>query len=130
MEEVRNVWLEQGRDILFVTSNSPVWAKHIDQEILPLIKNRAIVINWSERTKWEWDKSLEARVFKQWLGAGKYIFDGKIFWQGREFCPAAIIFKSHGKPTVIRFWQAYKDLKHGNFELFNQQISKLNKLLK
>src|SRR5438046_67890 len=45
-------WCTRGRDILFVYSHSPVWHDYIEQHILPELGGRAVVLNWSQRTRW------------------------------------------------------------------------------
>ena len=55
---------------------------------------------------------LEAKVFKQWAGE-------------REFNPLAIIFSRSGKVKVIRFWQAFRDYKHGNEKLLKEAEASL-----
>ena len=45
-------WLTRGKDILFVYSDSPIWRDYMLTEMLPLVKGRAMVLNWSERNTW------------------------------------------------------------------------------
>lgn len=45
------LWCTQGRDILFVYSNSPVWHDYLEQRLLPLLGDRAVVLNWSDRSE-------------------------------------------------------------------------------
>ena len=46
------VWLPTGKDTLLVYSDSPIWRDYMTQQVLPLVQERAIVLNWSERSKW------------------------------------------------------------------------------
>ena len=46
------LWLPRGKDILLVYSDSPIWREYVLSEILPLVQERAVVLNWSERSKW------------------------------------------------------------------------------
>ena len=111
---VRLRWYPQGKYMLFVYSNSPNWKEYIEANILPRISSYAVVINWSERSKWEWEKKpLEFKVFQHWTGVRRYFFKGKKKWDGREFNPIAIIFVPWWRRKVLRFWQAFKDFKHG-----------------
>src|SRR5688572_7815817 len=55
-------WLPAGKDVLFVSSDSPVWQEYMQTEILPLVAKRAIVLNWSERSRWS-KLSFSVRVF-------------------------------------------------------------------
>jgi hypothetical protein len=110
------------RRTMLIYSNSPVWQSYIEANWLPRIGPEAVVLNWSERSTWAKNYPLEARLFRSHLG-------------DREFNPAAIVF--HRKPlltpwqsllagrfldalllvrkdaTVIRFWAAFRDFKHG-----------------
>jgi hypothetical protein len=42
------LWLPRGKDILLVYSDSPIWREYVLSEILPLVQERAVVLNWSE----------------------------------------------------------------------------------
>ena len=56
-------WLPSGKDVLFVSSESAVWKEYMETQILPLLRDRATVLNWSERNKWpKW--SFAVRVFR------------------------------------------------------------------
>jgi hypothetical protein len=110
-------WLRYGRKgkfILFVYSNSPNWKDYIEANILPRIDSHAVTLNWSERRKWKKEHPLEAKVFRRWAGR-------------EEFNPVAIVFQPVSRVKVIRFWQAFRDYKHGKedrlksaeVELFN-----------
>ena len=90
----------QGRFVLFVYSNSPNWKDYIESKILPRIDEHAVTLNWSERKKWKTQSPFEARVFRRWAGES-------------EFNPIAIVLPPNGKVKVVRFWQAFKDYKHG-----------------
>lgn len=95
-------WLPWGRDVLFVNSDSPVWHEYMDTHILPLVQNRAVVLNWSEKKKWSrW--SLAPRVFRS-LG-GNHAFN-----------PLVVVFRPLRPAKVFRFWAAFKDWKHGRME--------------
>lgn len=68
-----------------------------------------VVLNWSERSTKKWkEKPLEVRIFRHWGGE-------------REFNPLAIVLPEEGPVQVIRFWQAYKDYKHGKPRLLKQK---------
>jgi hypothetical protein len=94
-------WGVEGRDLVVVYSNSPHWRDRFEREILPRIKDKAVVLNWSERSTAEWKRRpLEVRIFRRWGGH-------------REFNPIAIVFSPGEKVRTIRFWQAYRDFRHG-----------------
>lgn len=109
---VRLLWYPKERFSLFVYSNSPNWGKYIKKNVIPRISAKAIIINWSERSKWR-KRTLEQKVFRHWTKSFPYTEKGRKKWGGREFCPVAIVFNPWWNPKVIRFWQAFKDFKHG-----------------
>ena len=94
-------WNLRGIDVLFVYSNSPVWQSHIESEVLPLIRTRAVVLNWSERRNWH--PGLASAAFR--------FFGGR-----RDFNPLAVVFRPVRPARVFRFWQPFRDWKHGNVE--------------
>jgi hypothetical protein len=83
-----------------VYSESPNWQAYIEAKILPRIKDRAVVLNWSERRLWPDASPWEARFFRRFAG-------------GREFNPLALVFCGPGRIKAVRFHQAFLDLKHG-----------------
>jgi hypothetical protein len=93
------LWLPRGKDILLVYSDSPIWHEYMATQVLPLVQERAVVLNWSERRKWPW-WSLGAAVFHHFGGAG-------------DFCPLVVLFPPRRLARVFRFWSAFKDWKHG-----------------
>jgi hypothetical protein len=95
-------WLPKGKDILYVSSDSPVWRGYMQNEILPLVAGRAIVLNWSERHSWS-RLSLHARVFRAFGG-----------W--RNYNPMVVLFRPLRRAKVFRFRLAFKDWKHGHPE--------------
>jgi hypothetical protein len=84
------LWLPSGKDILFVYSDSPIWHDYLVTQVLPLVENRAFVLNWSERNKWpRW--SLQVAVFHYFGGA-------------RDFNPLVLLFQPFRSVKVFRFW--------------------------
>jgi hypothetical protein len=104
------LWLPKGKDTLFVYSNSPIWQEYMTQQVLPLVENRAIVLNWSDRSKWKW--RLTQHVF--------YSFGGH-----REFNPMVVRFQPFRRAKLFRFWSAFKDWKHGHAEPVEQLTKNL-----
>jgi hypothetical protein len=99
---VRVWWLPRGKDILLVYSDSPIWNEYMTSQILPLVKQRAEVLNWSERKRWSrW--SLAVRVFRSYSG-------------GRDFNPMVILFPPLGKALFFRFLPAFQEQKRGSPE--------------
>ncbi len=90
----------QGRRLLVVYSNSPVWQEYVEANWLPRLADVAVLLNWSERKRWPTEHPFEARVFRRWAGP-------------REFNPVAIAFMPDGTVEVVRFWRAFRDYKHG-----------------
>ena len=92
-------WLPRGKDILFVYSDSPIWHDYMATQVLPLVQERSVVLNWSERKRWSrW--SLSVAVFHHFGGAG-------------EFNPLVMVFQPLRFARVFRFWSAFKDWKRG-----------------
>lgn len=96
----RAKWRKDGKFILFVYSNSPNWQTHVEERILPMIEPHAVVLNWSERKRLKVEAPLEFNAFRLWAG-------------DREFNPIAIVVPERGRARRIRFWQPFRDLKHG-----------------
>ena len=119
-------WTPEGKRALLVYSNSPNWQDYIETNWLPRLGHQVVILNWSERQNWDRDHFLEASVFRAYTGR-------------KEFNPVAIVFRpganvglasrwrallhgdligallrgSHHGVTVVPFWQAFKDFKHG-----------------
>ena len=105
------LWLPQGKDVLLVLSDSPVWRDYMAAEIVPLVRERAVVLNWSERKRW-----------RRWSPA-PHAF--RTFGGHREFNPLVVVFRPLRPAEVLRFWQAFKDWKHGHTEA----LERLRRLL-
>ncbi|HLW52871.1 MAG TPA: hypothetical protein VKW06_08505 [Candidatus Angelobacter sp.] len=99
-------WLPQGKNVLFVSSESPVWQQYMAEQILPLVKERAIVLNWSERSRWPW-WSFPAHVFRTFAGT-------------REFNPLVLVFRPLHRKLSFRFFRAFRDWKHGDPGMVDQ----------
>jgi hypothetical protein len=96
------IWIPTGRRVLFVYSNSPIWKAHIETAVLPRLPSTASVLNWSERSQWSrW--SLSVWLFRFYAGS-------------REYNPLAIVIRPWRGPKLFRFWQPFRESKHGKFE--------------
>ena len=95
-------WCTRGTNLLLVYSNSPIWHDYIEQNIIPQLPSSTIVLNWSERRTWQW-YSLPVMVMR-------------FFGGSREFNPMVVAFRPCRLAKTFRFWQAFKDYKHGNKE--------------
>jgi hypothetical protein len=97
---VRILWMPRGKDILLVYSDSPIWKQYMLEEIMPLLKDRAKILNWSERKQWSrW--SLAVRLFDAYSGS-------------KNFNPMVVLFRPLGKAQLFRFLPAFEEAKHGN----------------
>lgn len=97
------LWCTRGKDILFVYSNSPIWRDYIEQQLIPRIADRSVILNWSERRDWLDSWSLPSVTFR-------------FFGGSREYNPLALHFRPLRRHRTFRFWKAFKDWKHGNPE--------------
>jgi hypothetical protein len=107
-------WCARGRDVLVVSSDSPIWKIHMDQNILDHVRTRAVILNWSERKTWR--TSLATMAFRH--------FGGR-----QEFNPLVIVFRPFRPTEVFRFWQPFQDHKHGNNASLERLEKELFKLL-
>ena len=89
-----------GRLLLFVYSDSPNWKAYVESNILPRIEGHAVTLNWSRRREWARTHPFEAKLFRRWAGE-------------REFNPLALVIRPGRRVKVFRFWQAFRDFKHG-----------------
>jgi hypothetical protein len=89
-----------GRFVLFIYSDSPNWKDYIETNILPRLEPHVVTLNWSQRREWQRRNPFEARLFRHWACE-------------TEFNPMALVFVPTGAVRDIRFWQAFRDLKHG-----------------
>jgi hypothetical protein len=95
-----SIWLTWRKQyVLLVYSDSPIWKDYVEREIIPHIKNKAIILNWSERKSWK--ISLSRLAFRYFGG-------------DRNFNPIALVFRPFQLVETYRFYQAFKKFKHGN----------------
>jgi len=97
-------WYWRGTQIrgILVTSDSPNWQQHIEQNWIPRLGEQVVVLNWSERGSWK--NSLEVRIFRR-FGMGDDNFN---------FNPLVINFRGLRYPLLYRFFFAFRDARHGN----------------
>ena len=94
------IWLTQRQPfVVFVYSDSPIWKDYITSEILPHVQDRAVILNWSERRRWR--NSLAVLAFRYFGGY-------------RNFNPLGMVFRPFRVVKTYRFFEAYKEFKHGN----------------
>ena len=94
------VCMFRGRYTIFVHSNSPVWQDYIATNILPRLPSDAVILNWSEHLNWRWG-SFPVRVFRLYGGY-------------TDFNPLGLVCTSLRGAKTFRFWQPFRDFKHGN----------------
>src|SRR5438132_14887 len=99
------------KDLLLVYSNSPNWQTYVETAWLPRWGERAVLLNWSERSRWQ-PGAPEVQLFRSLAG-------------DREFNPLAVVVPPSGKPAVIRFWLAFRDYKHGKERLLRAAEAEL-----
>lgn len=112
----RAKWSRHGKPILFVYSNSPNWQRYIEEHWLPQLQVHAVVLNWSERKAWARQRLFEARVFHYFAGS-------------EEFNPIVIYFPRYGPMRTVRFWQAFRDFKHGKEQRLKEAEKELFEIL-
>ena len=110
------LWLPRGKNTLFVYSDSPNWHDYLSENVLPKIEQRCVVLNWSERSRWESSLSLAATVFT-------------FFGGDREYNPMAVVFPPLRAPKTVRFYQAFRDYKHGKPEGLHKAEAELYRLV-
>lgn len=91
-------WCTRGRYALVVYSDSPIWQEYFEQNVLPAVGSRGVVLNWSHRKQWSY--SLPVALFELFAGT-------------REFNPLAIVFQPLAWPRRFRFYGPFKAFKHG-----------------
>lgn len=96
----RRVFGAQGKKAVLVYSDSPHWKDYIEVNMLPRISDRVVTLNWSSRSEWKTNRSLEIEMFEHWAGK-------------QEYNPMAIVVPRRGKVRLVRFWQAFREAKHG-----------------
>jgi len=89
-----------GRDVILITSESPIWSDYIRENILPRVENRALVMNWTERRFWRQDMPIAARAYQRWSGE-------------KGMVPSVILVRGFWKIENFSLYQAFRDYKHG-----------------
>ena len=113
LRRVKNEWLPQNKFILFVYSNNELWKDYVENNIIPKIETRAVILNWSHRKEWIHSDSLEAKLFRNFQWGREWIWNQNIRMGGQNYNHMAIVFKPWNKPKLINFWKAFKDYEFG-----------------
>lgn len=93
-------WCTRGTHLLLVYSDSPVWHDYIEENMITRLPSSSVVLNWSRRRTWRWYQ-FPVMLFHYFAGT-------------RAFNPIIIVFRPFRWAKTFRFWQAFKDHKHGN----------------
>lgn len=105
------IWLTSRKQfVVFVYSDSPTWRDYIEREVLPYIRDRVVILNWSERRKW--GNSLAVLAFRYFGGF-------------RNFNPMGMVFRPFRLVKTYRFFEAFKEFKHDD----SKTVEKLKKEL-
>lgn len=92
------LWCPQGKNVLFIYSDSSIWKDHIESTVIPRFSDEVVVLNWSERNRWR--TSLATVLFRHF--GGRY-----------EFNPMALVFRPFRRRTEFRFFEAFQAWKKG-----------------
>jgi hypothetical protein len=106
-------WCMRGIHVIVVYSDSPVWHDYIDEKMIPRLPENTIILNWSECRTWQW-YPLRVQVF--------HYFGGK-----RHFNPLVLVFHPLRRTGTFRFWQAFRDYKHGNSQPLHEMEQRMFK---
>ena len=107
-------WCARGRYVLFVYSDSPIWHDYVEAHILPRLGQRAIVLNWSSRSSWR--RTLAVLAFRYFGGH-------------RTFNPLALVFRPFRLARHFRFYEPFREFKHGETEAVTKMERELYDLL-
>ena len=99
-------WAPRDRHVLFVYSNSPNWKEYCEREILPRLPHTAVILNWSERKTWP-RHALATQLFHAYAGAEQYN-------------PIGIVFRPFKPIRIFRFWQPFRDARHGKAQILER----------
>jgi hypothetical protein len=91
-------WCPRRRYAVVMYSNSPVWREYFETHVIPQLGDRAVVLNWSERKRW--NLTLPVILFR-------------VFGGSRDFNPLAIVFEPLSWPRRFEFYKAFRSFKRG-----------------
>jgi hypothetical protein len=113
---VWTLWLPRGKDDFYMSSDSPNWHDYMEQNVWPLVADRAVRLNWSERNDWK-SFSLATKVARQYA-------------RGSNFNPLVVVFRPLRTRQEFRFYYAFRRLKKvGPYEL-EALVSDLKRILR
>ena len=109
----RDAYGSRGKDLLIVYSASPHWQAYIDHNWVSRWRDRVVVLN---RSAPDWKARPETALWRRLTGPTNHT-------------PVAIIVPVHGTPTLVRFYSAFRDFKHGKVAALHAQEQALERAL-
>jgi hypothetical protein len=107
-------WIGRARRrALFVYSDSPNWKEYLEADVLPKLPASAVVLNWSRRQSWS-RFNFSVLLFRYFAGE-------------REFNPIGFVFERFHLVKRYRFWQPFRDAKHGRPEALQAAVAQFLK---
>jgi hypothetical protein len=94
-------WKKKGINVLLIYSDSPHWKERIENEIIPQIKDQAVILNTSISQAWGDQEKFADKIYS--------FFGGR-----KDMKPMAIVFHGFSNFKDFRFYQAYQKFKKGN----------------
>ncbi len=94
-------WCARGRYVLLVYSDSPIWHDYVEAHMIPRLGERAVVLNWSQRSRWR--RTLAVLAFRYFGGH-------------RTFNPLALVFRPFRLARHFRFYEPFSEFKNGKIE--------------
>jgi hypothetical protein len=104
---------DSGKDMLVVYTDSPHWKDYIESRWLPRWGDRAIALDRSK--PWRTD-SVEARLWRAIAGSV-------------EHTPVVIVVPPRGAVQIVRFYLAFRDVKHGDERRLRDAEARLAEIL-
>ena len=109
IKKVREVWFPKGKCAFFMYSDSKKWKEYLETELIPQIKDRTAIWNWSTRRKTGWNEDLlDYQVLKLFRGFG-------------YFYPIGIVFLPSGEVKTFQFYDDYFNFLKGKGEYKNKE---------
>ena len=90
----------QGKRGVLVYSESPNWQTYVESNWLPKLGEHVVVLNWSRNRQWS-KRDPAVRLFHWFVGTS------------HQYNPAVLLLRGMRRPFVFRFYQAFRDAKHG-----------------
>lgn len=98
LEQIKREWFPKGKHIFFLYSDSKKWKNYFEKGLVPKIKDKAAVWNWSTRQKDGWNGDImEAKILSLFRPVGC-------------FHPMAIVFMPSGKIKTFQFYTPYVNM--------------------